>query len=76
MLMATQMYVVAFFSITSGLNLTSPQILARDLRDSLFDKDSAESQRMKIEVLGGKTLVITGGHWKHHIVGWLKAKGF
>ena len=51
-------------------------MLARDLRESLFDKDSAESQRMKIDVLGGKTLVITGGHWRHHIMEWLKAKGF
>ncbi|KAM6500659.1 Ribosomal protein L49/IMG2 [Amanita muscaria] len=50
--------------------------LARDLQTSLFERSSHESQRMNVEVVRGKNLIITGGRWKHHIVKWLKAKGF
>ncbi|KAF8630427.1 hypothetical protein AX15_002975 [Amanita polypyramis BW_CC] len=51
-------------------------LLAKDLTGSLFERNTPESQRMKIEIVRGKSLVITGGRWKNRIVEWLKAKGF
>ncbi|PFH50061.1 hypothetical protein AMATHDRAFT_125960, partial [Amanita thiersii Skay4041] len=50
--------------------------LAKDLAYSLFEPNSPELQRIKVDIVRGKHLVITGGDWKHQIVDWLKKKGF
>ncbi|KAF8636508.1 hypothetical protein AX17_003322 [Amanita inopinata Kibby_2008] len=51
-------------------------LLARDLTDSLFEQDTPESERMKIDIVRGKNLIITGGRWKNRVAEWLQARGF
>ncbi|KAF8350848.1 hypothetical protein F5887DRAFT_876079 [Amanita rubescens] len=54
------------------------KILAKELKETLFEKNSPEYKQMKIEVIMGKTLMITGGqvHWRRLIMNWLTEKGF
>lgn len=77
MSMATQKYVVTLVHHLRS-RLISRQALAKDLKDTLFKKDSPECERMEIEIRRGKTLVITGvpSTWRNFIIEWLKAKGF
>jgi large subunit ribosomal protein L49 len=51
-------------------------MLARDLANSLFEQNSPEASRMKIDVIRSKNLEITGGRWKNNVVAWLQEKGF
>ncbi|KAF9567597.1 hypothetical protein CPC08DRAFT_626815 [Agrocybe pediades] len=50
--------------------------LAKDLSQTLFEKDSYEASKLKIELSQAKHLVISGGRWKNHVAEWLRAKGF
>ena len=52
------------------------QILAKHLAESLFEGNTPEASRMKIEVVRSKHLVVAGGHWKNEVVEWLRQKGF
>jgi len=49
--------------------------LAKDLAETLFERNSQEAARMKI-VITRKHLVLTGGRWKNRVVEWLVEKGF
>ncbi|TFY63519.1 hypothetical protein EVG20_g6280 [Dentipellis fragilis] len=50
--------------------------LAEDLKASLFTHGSPEAERMKINIVRSKHLILSGGRWKHDIMGWLQKKGF
>ncbi|KJA18583.1 hypothetical protein HYPSUDRAFT_169077, partial [Hypholoma sublateritium FD-334 SS-4] len=50
--------------------------LARDLSKSLFEADTHEASRLKIQFNHSRHLTISGGRWKEEIVAWLKNKGF
>ncbi|TFK62200.1 hypothetical protein BDN72DRAFT_403763 [Pluteus cervinus] len=50
--------------------------LAKDLSSTLFDAASPEAARVKIQVTRDRHLVVSGGHWKNHVMEWLIKKGF
>lgn len=50
--------------------------LAKDLADSLHSPGSPHAQRMKIQTIRSKHVVLSGGHWKHQLTRWLVSKGF
>ena len=52
------------------------QALAKHLAESLFEGNTPEASRMKIEVVRSKHLVVAGGHWKNRVVEWLRERGF
>jgi len=52
------------------------EILADDLKNSLFANGSEDRARIKIQTVRSKNLIISGGRWKNHVIEWLKAKGF
>ncbi|KAF8969903.1 mitochondrial large subunit ribosomal protein-domain-containing protein [Flammula alnicola] len=54
----------------------SASALARDLSNSLFEQDTEEASRLKVQLNQSKHLVISGGRWKNDVVEWLKKKGF
>lgn len=56
--------------------LVTMQLLAKDLSTTLFERDSPEASRLKIEIVRSKNLIISGGHWKNDVMEWLKKKGF
>ncbi|KAG2133865.1 ribosomal protein L49/IMG2 [Suillus cothurnatus] len=47
--------------------------LANDLKQSLF---SHQTSRLKVQVIGQRHLVISGGRWKNDVINWLTSKGF
>jgi len=50
--------------------------LARDLTESLFEKDSYETSRMKMQVLQARHVVIQAGSCKNQVIEWLRQRGF
>lgn len=52
------------------------QILAQDLSKTLFPEQSTEKDRLKVEIVRSKHLVISGGRWKNRVTEWLVNKGF
>ncbi|EIM90221.1 uncharacterized protein STEHIDRAFT_52267 [Stereum hirsutum FP-91666 SS1] len=50
--------------------------LADDLASSLFPPASPEAERLKIQIVRSKHLVLSGGRWKMDVMDWLKRKGF
>ncbi|KAF9483835.1 hypothetical protein BDN70DRAFT_873217 [Pholiota conissans] len=50
--------------------------LAKDLSQSLFEAESYEVSRLKIQFNQSKHLIISGGRWKDEVTHWLKNKGF
>ena len=52
------------------------QALVKDLKATLFSEGSPEAARLKVEVVRGKNLVITGGSWKNRLHEWVLSKGF
>jgi len=50
--------------------------LAQDLASSLHPSGSPEAQRMRVQVLHSKHIVLSGGMWKPHVVRWLVDRGF
>ncbi|KAI0053831.1 hypothetical protein FA95DRAFT_1578959 [Auriscalpium vulgare] len=50
--------------------------LANDLAKDLFVPGSPEAQRIKVQIIRSKHLLLAGGRWKHNIVHWLADKGF
>uniref|UniRef100_A0A8H8CNZ1 Large ribosomal subunit protein mL49 n=1 Tax=Psilocybe cubensis TaxID=181762 RepID=A0A8H8CNZ1_PSICU len=51
-------------------------LLARDISESLFEKDTYEASRLKVQITQNKHLILSGGHWKNHVIEWLRSKGF
>lgn len=64
-------YMVLVRNVEGNANM-----LVKDLQDTLFEKESSEASRMKIELIRSKNLVITGGRWKNNVMAWLTDKGF
>jgi large subunit ribosomal protein L49 len=58
------------------LKLICEQALVKDLAETLFPVGSSEADRMRIQVVRSKHLVITGGRWKYKVMEWLAHKGF
>jgi large subunit ribosomal protein L49 len=52
------------------------QALANDIKTSLFPQGSPEAERLKLDIIRQRHLVLRGGKWKHNVVEWLKQKGF
>lgn len=50
--------------------------LANDIKQSLFSHNSPEANRLKVQVIAQRHLVITGGRWKNDVISWLASKGF
>ncbi|PPQ78539.1 hypothetical protein CVT25_011811 [Psilocybe cyanescens] len=51
-------------------------VLARDLSESLFEKETYEATRLKVQIAQNKHLIVSGGHWKNEVIEWLKSRGF
>lgn len=52
------------------------QALASDIKTSLFPQGSPEAERLKLDIVRQRHIVLRGGRWKHHVTNWLKDKGF
>lgn len=52
------------------------KVLARDLSESLFEKETYEATRLKVQIAQNKHLIVSGGHWKNEVIEWLKSRGF
>ncbi|EKM55523.1 uncharacterized protein PHACADRAFT_47657, partial [Phanerochaete carnosa HHB-10118-sp] len=50
--------------------------LARDIRETLFQPGTPETERLKVNTVRGRHVVLSGGFWKTHVVEWLQSKGF
>ncbi|KAG0705373.1 ribosomal protein L49/IMG2 [Suillus ampliporus] len=50
--------------------------LANDIKHSLFKHDSPEANRLKVQVIAQRHLVLSGGRWKNDVISWLMSKGF
>ncbi|KAG1749021.1 ribosomal protein L49/IMG2 [Suillus paluster] len=50
--------------------------LANDINQSLFKQGTPEANRLKVQVVAQKHLVLSGGHWKNEVINWLNNKGF
>ncbi|KZT69023.1 hypothetical protein DAEQUDRAFT_670377 [Daedalea quercina L-15889] len=50
--------------------------LAQDLASSLHPPGSPEAQRMRVQVLHSRHVVLSGGLWKNQVVRWLVDRGF
>lgn len=67
---------VASDTVFDGFSGHNVQLLAKDLSTTLFERDSPEASRFKIEIVRSKNLILSGGHWKNDVIEWLKKKGF
>ena len=52
------------------------QVLAQELRTSLFRSSSSKLARAKVGVEHGKNIVIAGKAEKNEVIEWLKTRGF
>ncbi|OCH87431.1 hypothetical protein OBBRIDRAFT_736206 [Obba rivulosa] len=50
--------------------------LVADLRKELFEPGTPEADRMKIQTIRSKHVVLSGGLWKTEVTRWLALKGF
>ncbi|KAG2348509.1 hypothetical protein BDR05DRAFT_973582 [Suillus weaverae] len=50
--------------------------LANDLKQSLFSHNSPQADRLKVQVVAQRHLVVSGGRWKNDVISWLTSKGF
>ncbi|GJE90870.1 mitochondrial large subunit ribosomal protein-domain-containing protein [Phanerochaete sordida] len=50
--------------------------LARDIKASLFPAGTPEAERLKVELVRGRHVVLSGGFFKSAVVQWLQSKGF
>jgi large subunit ribosomal protein L49 len=66
---------VSPFNSTSPLFLPSAQVLATDIRITLFRCANPAKAVAKVET-NGQEIVITGAKWKPDIIKWLEARGF
>lgn len=67
----------SLISQTDGfLTFITIKAFAKDLASDLFQRNSEEATRMKIQIVRSKHVVISGGRWKNGVVEWLKRRGF
>lgn len=52
------------------------QQLAAELKQSLFQPGTLEAERVKFNIVRGRHIVLTGGHFKKELLEWLTSKGF
>ncbi|KAI6110021.1 mitochondrial large subunit ribosomal protein-domain-containing protein [Pisolithus sp. B1] len=52
------------------------QVLANELKASLFGPDSPAAARLGVRVHERRHIIITGGRWKVDVMAWLASKGF
>ena len=52
------------------------QDLAKELKESLFAPGTSEAERLKVDIVRGRHIELSGGHFKNPVVQWLQAKGF
>lgn len=52
------------------------QVLANELKASLFEPDSPAAARLGVRVHERRHIIITGGRWKVDVMAWLASKGF
>ncbi|KAF9649006.1 hypothetical protein BDM02DRAFT_2002662 [Thelephora ganbajun] len=64
-------YLVLIRNVEGNVNA-----LAGDIKASLFPQGSPEAQRLKLDIVRQRHIVLRGGRWKHHVTNWLKEKGF
>ncbi|KAG1902458.1 ribosomal protein L49/IMG2 [Suillus fuscotomentosus] len=64
-------YLVTIRNVQGQLNS-----LANDLKKSLFSHNSPEANRLKVQAIAQRHLVIMGGRWKNDVISWLTSKGF
>jgi len=64
-------YLVLIRNVEGNVNA-----LANDIKSSLFPAGSPEADRMRLEIVRQRHLVLRGGKWKNDVVDWLKEKGF
>lgn len=69
-------YTYSLLCITCFSNILFFKALSKDLSQSLFNEDSFEASRLKVQVSQNKHLIISGGHWKNNVIEWLKDRGF
>jgi len=50
--------------------------LASDIKASLFPQGSPEAERLKLDIVRQRHIVLRGGRWKHRVTNWLKDRGF
>ncbi|KAF9789845.1 hypothetical protein BJ322DRAFT_979385, partial [Thelephora terrestris] len=64
-------YLVLIRNVEGNVNA-----LANDIKASLFPHGSPEAERLKLDIVRQRHIVLRGGKWKHRVMGWLKDKGF
>jgi len=52
------------------------QTLASDIKSSLFPQGSPEAERLKLDIVRQRHIILRGGRWKQHVTSWLKDRGF
>ncbi|RPD66007.1 hypothetical protein L226DRAFT_566489 [Lentinus tigrinus ALCF2SS1-7] len=50
--------------------------LADDLARTLFPAGSSEAERIQVQTVHQKHVVISGGRWKSDVIRWLAQRGF
>lgn len=50
--------------------------LARDIKATLFPPGTPEAERLKVDTVRGRHIVLSGGFFKTQVVQWLQSKGF
>jgi len=50
--------------------------LVRDIKETLFQPDTPEAERLRINTVRGRHVVLSGGYFKTQVVQWLQSKGF
>ncbi|KAL1947707.1 hypothetical protein VTO73DRAFT_13431 [Trametes versicolor] len=50
--------------------------LAHDLKNSLFPAGTREAERMKVDTIRQRHVVLSGGRWKADVLRWLAERGF
>lgn len=52
------------------------QALVNDISTSLFPPGSPQAERMQVQTVRSRHIVLNGGKWKNEVVEWLRARGF
>ncbi|KAI0721643.1 mitochondrial large subunit ribosomal protein-domain-containing protein [Cerioporus squamosus] len=50
--------------------------LADDLARTLFPAGSSEAERIRVQTVHQKHVVVSGGRWKYDVIRWLAQRGF
>lgn len=52
------------------------QALADDLARTLFAAGSSEAERIQVQTVHQRHVVVSGGRWKSDVIRWLVQRGF